>query len=72
MTSKDPSVKAAKTMIKKPRIGQLCVARFSEDELFYPVDIKKINGVQIKVFFIDYENQDTASLENRSLSIYYR
>lgn len=43
-------------VIKKPRVGQMCIAKYSDDERWYRAIIKEVDRAYntVKVFFIDY------------------
>jgi hypothetical protein len=45
-------------VLKRPRVGQMCVARYSVDLAWYRAVIKEIDyeSNTVKVFFIDYGN----------------
>ena len=47
---------------KEPRVGLPCVARFSDDRRFYRAQILEIDGVSVRVLFVDYGNEDQVTL----------
>jgi len=44
-----------------PRINQMCLARFSQDNNLYRAIVRKINNGECNVFYIDYGNSETLS-----------
>jgi tudor domain-containing protein 1/4/6/7 len=55
--------------LKKPRMGQMCVAKYSEDDAWYRAVIKEIDyeSNTVKVFFIDYGNDDLVKINENQL-----
>lgn len=58
-------------LLKKPRIGQMCIARYSVDEAWYRAIIKEIDLDlnSVNVFFIDYGNNETVQIDGNLLVI---
>ena len=52
-------------VLKKPKIGQMCVAKYNMDQSWYRALIKDKNNDlnTVKVFFIDYGNDDTVQID---------
>jgi staphylococcal nuclease domain-containing protein 1 len=46
----------------KPKIGEICGAKFSADGLWYRAKVEKRNDGSLEVFFVDYGNMDLVSL----------
>ncbi len=58
-------------LLKKPQIGQMCIARYSVDDAWYRATIKEIDLDlnSVVVFFIDYGNQETIQIDGNLLVI---
>ncbi len=58
-------------LLHKPHVGQLCAAKFSQDDAWYRAVIKEIDFElrTAQVFFIDYGNEETVNLDSPSLLI---
>ena len=52
-----------KTVLRRPKVGKLCVSKFSEDGLYYRAEILKIEGGCADVLFVDYRNQEKCKLD---------
>lgn len=61
--------KSEAVYLLEPHIGQMCVAKFSEDGAWYRAVIKDLipSMNQAVVFYTDYGNQDTVTLDSQSL-----
>lgn len=49
-------------MLKRPQLGQECVARFADDERWYRARITELGNGVVRVFFVDYGNQALVSV----------
>ena len=54
-----------------PQIGQMCVAKFSEDQNWYRATVKEIDYDQnsICVFFVDYGNEDVLPIQGKDVNV---
>jgi tudor domain-containing protein 1/4/6/7 len=54
-----------------PQVGMICVAKYNEDQAWYRATIKEIDHDQriIKVFFVDYGNEDVLSMDDETINI---
>jgi tudor domain-containing protein 1/4/6/7 len=52
--------------VKHPKVGQICVAKYSEDQNWYRAIIKEVNRdlKTVRVFFVDYGNEDVLSMSS--------
>jgi hypothetical protein len=57
--------------LKNPQIGQICVAKYSEDQAWYRATIKEINHDQktVRVFFEDYGNEDVLTIQDKEKNL---
>lgn len=57
--------------LKRPRVGQMCIAKYSVDDAWYRAVIKEVDHETntVKVFFIDYGNDETIQIEHDLKSI---
>ncbi len=57
--------------LKDPQVGMICVAKYNEDQAWYRATIKEIDHDQriIKVFFVDYGNEDVLSMDDETINI---
>lgn len=62
MNEKFNAFSPTKSAIHQPEIGMPCVAKFSEDELWYRAEIFSFEDKKIDVRFIDYGNTETVDL----------
>ena len=46
------------------RVGSLCCAKFSQDQLWYRAEVLKCSESECELYFIDYGNNDTAKLSD--------
>ncbi len=55
----------------KPVTGQMCIARYSEDGAWYRATVKEVHWdlEEVKVFFVDYGNEDTVKLDSKGLLV---
>eukprot|EP00238_Polyblepharides_amylifera_P007388 CAMPEP_0196585856 /NCGR_PEP_ID=MMETSP1081-20130531/52270_1 /TAXON_ID=36882 /ORGANISM="Pyramimonas amylifera, Strain CCMP720" /LENGTH=945 /DNA_ID=CAMNT_0041907545 /DNA_START=120 /DNA_END=2957 /DNA_ORIENTATION=- len=51
----------------KPSVGELCCAKFSEDDQWYRAKVEKVSGTTADVFYIDFGNRET--LKHSSLAL---
>lgn len=58
-------------LLTKPQIGQICVAKYSEDEQWYRAIVKEVDHElnNVRVFFIDYGNEDVVLIDKGLLVI---
>lgn len=58
-------------LLKKPCVGQMCIARYSVDDFWYRAVVKEIDLTlnSVVVFFIDYGNHDTVQIDGNLLAI---
>lgn len=42
-----------------PKVGEVCVAKFSQDNEWYRARVLKVDGSKVTVLFIDYGNQES-------------
>jgi hypothetical protein len=51
--------------LSRPQIGQMCVAKYSEDQAWYRATVKEIDFDQnrIRLFFVDYGNEEEAFID---------
>ena len=51
--------------LKRPQVGQMCVAKYSEDERWYRATVKELDYdlKRIVVFFVDYGNEDMLPID---------
>ena len=65
------SKKSELISLKKPRIGQMCIAKYLVDDAWYRAIIKEIDLElnSVVVFFIDYGNQETIQIDGNLLVI---
>jgi tudor domain-containing protein 1/4/6/7 len=58
-------------LLKKPCVGQMCIARYSVDDFWYRAVVKEIDLTlnSVVVFFIDYGNHDTVQIDGNLLVI---
>ena len=63
--------KSSLVQLKDPQIGQMCVARYSEDGEWYRAIVKQVNEADrtCVVFFVDYGNEDTVPITDALLKI---
>jgi hypothetical protein len=63
------SIESNVVRVEKPSVGDLCIAKFSEDQLWYRAVIKQVDIVEktALVFFVDYGNEETVSTSDNSL-----
>jgi staphylococcal nuclease domain-containing protein 1 len=45
-----------------PRRGEICAARFTDDDQWYRARVEKISGPDISVFYIDYGNREVVDI----------
>jgi len=57
--------------LKNPQVGQLCVAKYSEDSAWYRATIEEINHdlKTVRVFFVDYGNSDLIFLSDKEKNL---
>ena len=55
-----------------PRRGDLCAAKFSEDEEWYRAKIEKVEGGKATIRYIDYGNSEVSQVLRSSLSKFLR
>ena len=57
--------------LTKPQIGQMCIAKYSEDQAWYRATIKEIDYDQkmIRVFFVDYGNEDLLRIQGKDVVV---
>ncbi|XP_021350187.1 uncharacterized protein LOC110448334 isoform X2 [Mizuhopecten yessoensis] len=58
------SLSPTKSAIGQPEIGMPCVAKFSEDELWYRAEISSYDDKTVEVQFIDYGNSESVDLKS--------
>ncbi|XP_060086316.1 uncharacterized protein LOC132565637 [Ylistrum balloti] len=58
------SLSPTKATIDQPEIGMPCVAKFSEDKLWYRAEILSFEDKNIEVQFIDYGNSELVDLRS--------
>ncbi|XP_069127026.1 uncharacterized protein [Argopecten irradians] len=58
------SLSPTKSSIDQPEIGMPCVAKFSEDEMWYRAEISSFENNKIEVQFIDYGNSEFVDLKS--------
>lgn len=58
--------------LTRPQIGQMCIARYSQDQAWYRAIVKEIDADlnSVVVFFIDYGNQETIQMDGNLLVIH--
>lgn len=56
-------------LLKKPQLGQMCVAKYAENDQWYRALIKEISDRQkhVRVFFIDYGNEEVIPVDGNLL-----
>lgn len=52
-----------------PRRGDLCAAKFSEDEEWYRAKVEKVQGANATIKFIDYGNTEVSEIEIIELNL---
>ena len=50
-------------MLRRPKVGKLCVSKFAEDGLYYRAEILKIEDGFAEILFVDYRNEERCKLE---------
>ena len=57
--------------LKNPQIGQICVAKYSEDSAWYRATIEEINHdlKTVRVFFVDYGNSDCLTMSDKEKNL---
>lgn len=58
-------------LLKRPQIGQMCVAKYSKDDAWYRAIVKEqdFNLRNVKVFFVDYGNEECVPIDGNLLLI---
>ncbi|XP_050402777.1 tudor domain-containing 6 [Patella vulgata] len=49
--------------LKETKIGSVCVAKFTDDDMWYRARVEVINDDDVTVRFVDYGNTDTVSVD---------
>ncbi len=57
--------------LSHPQIGQMCVAKYSEDQAWYRATVKEIDFDQnrIRLFFVDYGNEEYGTWKGKEVKI---
>lgn len=56
-------------LLKRPQVGQMCVAKYAENDQWYRALVKEISESQrtVRVFFIDYGNDELMPVDGNLL-----
>jgi tudor domain-containing protein 1/4/6/7 len=67
----DVRLRSEFVLLKKPQLGQMCVAKYAEDNQWYRALIKDISESQkhVRVFFVDYGNEEVMQVDGNLLLI---
>ncbi len=54
----------AALLVNSPQVGQMCCAKYAEDESWYRARVMSVEGENIEVYFVDYGNQEITEPKN--------
>lgn len=62
-------IRSELVLLKRPQLGQMCVAKYAENDQWYRALIKEISDFQktVRVFFIDYGNEEVMPVDGNLL-----
>lgn len=65
----DVRLKSEIVLLKRPEMGQMCVAKYAENDQWYRAIIKEISESQknVRVYFVDYGNEEVMPVDGNLL-----